>query len=188
MKCQKSCGPRLGKSVHQPPGVVTFAYDLRFRHMIVHWKDLSEEYNSCTKFCNCNIPQKTSFRASKWLRKFRTRKTAKNSKLPKLPESCFEPYGKCGWPPISTWINPPLLGSNGLHCIEFPHQMRKFLLNLAPGEPLALVQELPCFDDSIKLDRLFLSALDLCVHNMITRLLLYAVKVEICFCQLFFYV
>jgi hypothetical protein len=45
--------------------------------------------------------------------------------------------------------------------------MRKFLLNLAPGEPLALVQELPCFDDSIKLDPLLSSALDLCVHNMI---------------------
>ena len=44
--------------------------------------------------------------------------------------------------------------------------MRKFLLNLAPGEPLALVQELPCFDDSIKLDPLLLSALDLCVHNI----------------------
>jgi hypothetical protein len=34
---------------------------------------------------------------------FRTRKTAKNSKLPKLPENCFEPVGKGGWPPISTW-------------------------------------------------------------------------------------
>jgi hypothetical protein len=31
-------------------------------------------------------------------------KTAKNSKLPKLPESCFEPVGKGWWPPISTWI------------------------------------------------------------------------------------
>jgi hypothetical protein len=69
-------------------------------------------------------------------------KTAKNSKLPKLSENCFEPVGKGGWPPISTWINPPSLGRNGIHCIEFPHQMRKFLLNLAPGEPLALVQEL----------------------------------------------
>jgi hypothetical protein len=29
-------------------------------------------------------------------------KTAKNSKLPKLPEICFEPFGKGGWPPIST--------------------------------------------------------------------------------------
>jgi hypothetical protein len=44
---------------------------------------------------------KTSFRASKWPRKL---KTAKNSKLPKLPENCFEPVGKGGWPPISTWI------------------------------------------------------------------------------------
>jgi hypothetical protein len=24
--------------------------------------------------------------------------------LPKLPENCFEPFGKGGWPPISTWI------------------------------------------------------------------------------------
>jgi hypothetical protein len=31
--------------------------------------------------------------------------TAKNSKLRKLPESCFEPAGKGGWPPKSTWIN-----------------------------------------------------------------------------------
>jgi hypothetical protein len=46
MKRQKSCGPRLGKLVHQLPGVVTFAYDLRFRHMIARWKDLSEAYNA----------------------------------------------------------------------------------------------------------------------------------------------
>jgi hypothetical protein len=26
-------------------------------------------------------------------------KTAKNSKLPKLPKSYFEPVGKGGWPP-----------------------------------------------------------------------------------------
>jgi hypothetical protein len=31
-------------------------------------------------------------------------KLAKNSKLPKLPENYFEPVGKGGWPPISTWI------------------------------------------------------------------------------------
>jgi hypothetical protein len=107
MKRQKSCGPRLGKLVHQLPRVVTFAYDLHFRRMIAHWKDLSEEYNSCTKFqdeiLNHNIPQKTSFRASKRLWKFRTRKTAKNSKLPKLLESCFELDGKGGWPP--SWIS-----------------------------------------------------------------------------------
>jgi hypothetical protein len=114
-------------------------------------------------------------------------KTAKNSKLPKLSENYFEPVGKGGWPPISIWINPPSLGSNGLHYVEVPHQMRKFLLNLAPGEPLALVQELPCFDDSIKLNPLFLSALDLCVHNLIIGFLLYAVMVELCGCQMFCY-
>jgi hypothetical protein len=100
-------------------------------------------------------------------------KTPKNSKLPKLPENCFELVEKGGWPLISTWINPPSLGSNGLHCIEVPHQMRKVLLNLAPDEPLALVQELPCFVDSIKLDPLLSSALDLCVHNMVIGCMFY---------------
>jgi hypothetical protein len=43
MKHQKSCGPRLGKLVHQLPGVVTFAYDLCFRHTIAHWKGITEK-------------------------------------------------------------------------------------------------------------------------------------------------
>jgi hypothetical protein len=43
MKRQKSCGPRLGKLVHQLLGVVTFAYDLRFRRMIARWKGIIEE-------------------------------------------------------------------------------------------------------------------------------------------------
>ena len=43
MKCQKSCGPRLGKLVHQLPGIVTFAYDLRFRSMIARWKEIIKE-------------------------------------------------------------------------------------------------------------------------------------------------
>jgi hypothetical protein len=109
-------------------------------------------------------------------------KTAKNSKLPKLSENCFEIVGKGEWPPIYIWINPPSLGRNGLHCVEVPHQMRKFLLNLASSEPLALVQELPCFDDSIKLDPLLSSALDLSVHNLIIGCLLYAFGVELCWC------
>jgi hypothetical protein len=37
-------------------------------------------------------------------------KTAKNSKLPKLPENCFEPVGKGAWPPISIWIKNYMLG------------------------------------------------------------------------------
>ena len=99
-------------------------------------------------------------------------KTTKNSKLPKLSENNFEPVGKGGWPPISIWINSPSLGSNGIHCVEFPHQMRKFLLNLAPSEPLALVQELACFDVSIKLDPLLSSALYIFFQNLIIGCLL----------------
>jgi hypothetical protein len=43
MKRQKSCGPRLGKLVHQLPEVVTFAYDLHFRRVIASWKGIIEE-------------------------------------------------------------------------------------------------------------------------------------------------
>jgi hypothetical protein len=50
-----------------------------------------------------------------------------------------ELVGIGGWPTISTWINPPPLGSNGLHCIDFPYQVNKLLLYLAPSEPLYLV-------------------------------------------------
>ena len=124
-------------------------------------------------------PEKPSFRPSKWPWKL---KTAKTSKLPKSLENCFEPVGKCGWPPISIWINRPSLAINGLHYVEVPHQMRKFLLNLALGEPLALVQELSCFDDSIKMDPLLSSSLDLCVHNMIIGCLLDEFGVELCWC------
>jgi hypothetical protein len=71
-------------------------------------------------------------------------KTAKNSKLPKLPENCFEPVGKGGWPPISTWINPPSLGRNGIHCVECPRERKKRLLNLNLGELLALLETSRC--------------------------------------------
>jgi hypothetical protein len=104
------------------------------------------------------------FRASKWPRKSGTRKLGK--KLPNW-KSQNEPVGIGGRPPNIHMDQSSPLGRNGLHCIEFPHQMRKFLLNLASGEPLALVQELPCFDNSIKMDPLLASALDLFVHNMI---------------------
>jgi hypothetical protein len=61
------------------------------------------------------------------------------------------------------------------------------MLNLAPCEPLALVQELPCFEDLIKLDPLLLSSINLCVHTMIIGFMLHVVMVELCWCQLFFY-
>jgi hypothetical protein len=51
MKRQKSCGPRLGKLVHQLPGVVTFAYDLRFRRVIARWKGIVEEIHFGGSVC-----------------------------------------------------------------------------------------------------------------------------------------
>jgi hypothetical protein len=50
---------------------------------------------------------------------------------------------------------------------------------LASGEPLAFVEELPCFNNSIKLDPLLGSALELFFHNMIIGFFLYVVGVGI---------
>ena len=85
--------------------------------------------------------KKYSFRPSKWPQKL---KPTKNSKLSKLPENYFEPVGKGGCPPISTWINPPSLGSNGLHYVEFPGEREKRLLNLHLDELLVLLETSRC--------------------------------------------
>jgi hypothetical protein len=74
MKRQKSCGPRLGKLVHQLPGVVTFAYDLRFRRVIARWKGIIKEIHFEGSMIHLDIieeidTEKTSFRPSKWPRK-----------------------------------------------------------------------------------------------------------------------
>jgi hypothetical protein len=119
--------------------------------VIARWKGIVEEIHFGGSIMLSTIIEnldlkKPSFRPSKWPRKL---KPAKNSKLPKLPKNCFEPVGKDGWAPIIIWINPPSLGNNGPHCVEFLHEMRKLLLNLVPGEPFALVKELACFDNSI---------------------------------------
>ena len=103
MKSQKSCGPRLGKLVHQLPRVVTFAYDLRFRRVIARWKGIVEEIHFVGSIMPLTIIEnldleEPSFRPSKWPRML---KPAKNSKLPKWSENCFEPFGKGGLPPIS---------------------------------------------------------------------------------------
>ena len=77
--------------------------------MITHWKGIVDEihfWGSIMPFYiieNLDI-EKPSFGPSKWPRKL---KTAKNSKLPNLPENCFEPVRKGGWPLISTWIKNP---------------------------------------------------------------------------------
>jgi hypothetical protein len=103
MKSQQFCGPVLGSLVYQLPGGVTLAYDLHLGCMIARWKGIIEEihFGGSIKSLWLAIievldPKKTSFRPSKWPRKFRNRKTAKNSKL---PEDCFEPVGIGGWPP-----------------------------------------------------------------------------------------
>jgi hypothetical protein len=41
----------------------------------------------------------------------------------------------------SLWIIPPPLGSNGPHCIKFPWETRRFLLNLKLGALAFLVEE-----------------------------------------------
>jgi hypothetical protein len=138
--------PVLGSLVYQLPEGVTLAYNLRLGRTIARWKGIIEEIHLGGSIKPLDIiekldPKKPSFRPSKWPRKL---KTAKNSKLPKLPENCFEPVGKGGWPPISTWINPPSLGRNGLHCIECPGEREKHLLNLHLDELLALLEKLCC--------------------------------------------
>jgi hypothetical protein len=74
--------------------------------VIARWKGIVKEIHFGGSIIpldiieNLNL-EKPSFGPSKWPQKL---KPAKNSKLPKLPENCFEPFGKGGWPPISTWI------------------------------------------------------------------------------------
>jgi hypothetical protein len=85
--------------------------------------------------------EKCSFGPSKWPQKL---KTAKNSKLPNLLENCFEPIEKGGWPLISTWINIPSLGRNGIHCFEFLRERENHFLNLHLGELLALLEMSHC--------------------------------------------
>jgi hypothetical protein len=73
MKCQKSCGPRLGKLVHQLLGVVTFAYDLCFRRVISRWKGIVEEIHFGGSFMPSAIIEELYIeipsRPSKWPRK-----------------------------------------------------------------------------------------------------------------------
>jgi hypothetical protein len=53
------------------------------------------------------------------------------------------------------------------------------MLNLAPSEPLGLVQELPYFDNPIKLNPLLESALHLCIYYMINVFMFHSVMVKI---------
>jgi hypothetical protein len=94
-----------------------------------------------------------------------------------------EPFlisGIGGWPPIYTYIIPPLLGSNGSHCVKFFYHMGKLLLNLTPSEPLALVKKLPRFDDPIELDVMLEGAIHLGFHDPIKYHMFNAIRIEFC--------
>jgi hypothetical protein len=110
MKRQNSCGPHLGKLVHQLPGVVTFAYDLCFRHMIARWKGIVEEIHyggqKMHSYVNYKIyPKKPSFRPSKWPRKLKLLKIVNCKNCQKTVLSQLEKVGGQRYPLRS--ILPP---------------------------------------------------------------------------------
>jgi hypothetical protein len=72
--------------------------------VIARWKGIVEDIHFGGSIMPLVITEnleleKPSFGPSKWPHKL---KPAKNSKLPKLPESHFGPFGKGGWALIST--------------------------------------------------------------------------------------
>ena len=78
MKRQKSCGPHLGKLVHQLLGVVTFAYDLHFRRVIARLKGIIKEIHFGASNMHLGYhpevssnPKNLHLGPSKWPRKFR---------------------------------------------------------------------------------------------------------------------
>ena len=103
MKPQKSCGPRLGKLVHQLPNVVTFSYDICFRCMIARWKGIVEEINFEGSKMYFDIvyniyPKKTSFRPSKWHRKLKLLKIANCQNCQKIILSQLKKVGGHRYP------------------------------------------------------------------------------------------
>jgi hypothetical protein len=156
MKRQKSCGPRLGKLVHQLPGVVTFAYDLRFRRVIARWKGIVEEIHFGGSIMPSAIIEhlnlkKPSFRPLKMAPEV---KHAKNSKLPKLPENYFEPVGKGGWPPISTWITSRV--ASGCRCTASQNPLKNLGKVVHHRVPLFLEGLLEQHFDRISYSLIFL--------------------------------
>jgi hypothetical protein len=111
MKHQKSCGPRLGKLVHQLPRAVTFAYDLHFRHMIACWKGIFEEIHFGDSIMPSNVienidPEKPSFRPSKWPRKLKLLKIVNCQNCQKIVLSQLEKVGGHRYPPRSCTYLP----------------------------------------------------------------------------------
>jgi hypothetical protein len=114
MKRQKSCGPRLGKLVHQLPGVVTFAYDLRFRRVVARWKGIVEEIHFGGSIMPSAIIehldlQKPSFRPSKWPRNLNLLKIVNCQNCQKTVLSQLEKVGGHRYPPGSPRVEPALI-------------------------------------------------------------------------------
>ena len=106
MKCQKSCGPRLGKLVHQIPEVITFAYDLCFRHVIACWKGIVQKIHFGGSIMIYTItddinPKKHSFSPSKWPRKLKLLKIVNGQNCQKTVLSQLEMVGGHQYPPGS---------------------------------------------------------------------------------------
>jgi hypothetical protein len=96
--------------------------------VIARWKGIVEEIHFGGSIMPLAIIEnlyleKPSFGPSKWPRKL---KPAKNSKLPKWPENCFEPFGNGGWPPISTWIIGACMESISME--SYPSFLRGIIL------------------------------------------------------------
>jgi hypothetical protein len=130
MKRQKSCGPHLGKLVHQLLGVVTFAYGLRFRRVIARWKGIIEEIHFGGSIMPLSIIEeldlkKPSFRPSKWPRKLKLLKIVNCKNCQKIVLSQLEkvdghryPSGsnhlrdlldKLRIPLLQLWISPKIM-------------------------------------------------------------------------------
>ena len=106
MNHQKSCGPRLGKSIHQLLGIVNFAYDLRFRRVIAPWKGIIEEIHFWGSIMPSTIieeldPEKPSFRPSKWPRKLKLLKIVNCQNCQKTVLRQLEKVGGHRYPPGS---------------------------------------------------------------------------------------
>jgi hypothetical protein len=103
MKRQKSCGSRLCKLVHQLPGVVAFAYDLRFRRVIARWKGIIEDIHFGGSIMPLDIiedlyREKPSFRPSKWPRKLKLLKIVNCQNCRKTVLSLLEKRGGHRYP------------------------------------------------------------------------------------------
>jgi hypothetical protein len=103
MKRQKSCGPRLGKLVHQLPRVVTFAYYIRFRSVIARWKGIIKVIHFEGSIIPLNIIEdidieNPSFRPSKWPQKLTLLKIVNCQNCQKTVLSQLEKVGGHRYP------------------------------------------------------------------------------------------